>query len=162
MTHYSLRPLLLPPLPVLHQLHWWRWKSLVCDKSSTTAIHLLGTTLNVITDCEPFLHPPLSPSESHFCCTAPNLAEAFSHIRLSHCTIQDKGGGGGWVLNSCFAIAKIRLQGAATALLKSAYLTIWFYIWVTVDFSLCGPQQDKTQSVDWWCIALSQNILKKM
>lgn len=95
MTHYSLRPLLLPPLPVLHQLHWWRRKSLVCDKSSTTAIHLLGTTLNVITDCEPFLHPLLSPSESHFCCTAPNLAEAFSHIRLSHCTIQDKGGGGG-------------------------------------------------------------------
>lgn len=97
MMQYSLRPLLLPPLPVLRQLLWWRWKSLVCDKSSTTAIHLLGTTLNVITDCEPFLHPLILPSENHFCCTAPNLAEwraVFLHICLSHCTIQDKGGGG--------------------------------------------------------------------
>lgn len=130
----------LPALPVLHQFLWWWRKSQACVPSehqpcNTSLATARNTSQTVICPLSAS-HPPRSPAADHFLYVAPNLAEqwtAFSHICLSDCTTQDKGGGGvggGRFLYFSSAVLGIHLQGAATAI-SGSYLWIWFHIWLT-------------------------------
>lgn len=128
MTQYSFRPLPLPPLPVLHQLLWRRWKSLVCDKScnpsfrNNSECHHGLQTFPSSTDLafwKPFLLHCPKPCRVT-CGIFTHLSITLHHTGQRRRRRQHRRAGR--FLNSSFAIPEIRLQRAATAL-KGAYLT---------------------------------------
>lgn len=136
----------LPPLPVLHQLLWWRRKSQACIWEKLRHCNTsYGTTVYAIRNCK-FFSPPsmISPYRLLLIISVTfplTLQHMEQHLYTTvyqtapHKTKEEEAQQEGGLSIFSSAVSEVWLQRAATAV-GGSYLRIWFHIWVSQEWTL--------------------------